>query len=86
VRLQVVKASLHIKEESEDLVAEAVEGFNLVLLDEGGIGGGSPREGPTLEGVDAGAGWCLGRQAGSYHSLEELGEHSKKDDNPEGGG
>jgi len=30
-RLHVVKAPFHIEEESGDLVAEAVEGFNIVL-------------------------------------------------------
>ena len=30
-RLHVIEASLHIKEESGDFVAEAVEGLNIVL-------------------------------------------------------
>jgi len=59
-RFHFVKAALHIQEESGDFVAEAVEGFNIGLLDEGGIRGGSPRKGPTLEGVDGGAACSLG--------------------------
>ena len=30
-RFHVIKASLHIEEESRDFVAEAVEGFNVML-------------------------------------------------------
>ena len=40
-----------------------------MLQDESGIGGGSPREGLALKGMDEGAYCCLSRKAGSYHSL-----------------
>ena len=53
-----------------------------MLQDAGGIGGGSPREGPTLEGVDEGADCRLGREVGGYHSLKNFRERSKEDDNP----
>jgi len=43
-----------------------------MLQDEGGIGGGSPWEGPALKGMDEGAYCCLSRKAGGYHSLEDL--------------
>jgi len=43
-RLPVVKATFDNKEESGDLVTKALEGLNIVLPDEGGISGGSPRE------------------------------------------
>jgi len=43
---------LHIKEESGDFVAEAMDGLNIMLQDKDGIGSGSPREGPTLKRVN----------------------------------
>jgi len=56
----VIKAPFNIEEKGGDFVSEAVEGFDIVLEDEGCVRGGSPRKGPTLEGVDEGAGCCLG--------------------------
>ena len=56
-----------------------------MLKDEGGIGGGSPGEGPPLKGVDEGAHCCLGRKARSYHSLKDFRHRTKEDNNPEGG-
>jgi len=85
-RFHIIEASLHIEEESGDFVAEVVEGLNIVLQDEGGIGGGPPRERPALKGVAKGAHRRLGREAGSYHSLKDFGERSKEYDDPEGGG
>jgi len=60
VGFHVIKSSLNIKEKAGDFVLEAVKGVKIVLEDAGSIGGGSPREGPTLEGVDEGAGCSLG--------------------------
>ena len=57
-----------------------------MLQDKGGIGGGSPREGPPLKGVDEGAYHCLGRKAGSYNSVKDFRERSEEDNNPKGGG
>ena len=57
-----------------------------MLQDEGGIGGGPPREGPALKGVDEGAYRCFGSKAGSYHSLKDFREGSEEDDYPKGGG
>ena len=59
-RFHIVKAPLHVEEESGDFVVEAVEGFNIVLQDKGGIRCGSPRKGLTLKGVYEGAGCRLG--------------------------
>jgi len=50
--LHVVEAPLHVKEESGDFVAEAVEGLDVMLLDEGGISGGPSREGSALKKMD----------------------------------
>jgi len=36
--------------------------------------------------MDEGAYRCLGQKAGGYHSLKDLRERSKEDDNPKGGG
>jgi len=65
---------------------EAVEGLNIVLQDERGVSSGPPRKGSAVEGVDEGAGYRLGREAGSYHSLKDLRERPKEDDDPEEGG
>jgi len=50
------------------------------------MGGGSPREGPALTGVDEGANCCLGTEARSHYCLKDFRERSKEHDNPEGGG
>jgi len=49
-----------MEEESGDFVPEAVEGLNVMLEDEGGIGGRASREGPALKGLDEGAYRYLG--------------------------
>ena len=63
-----------------------MEGLNVGSKDEGGVCCGSPREGPTLKGMDEGGYRCLGCEAGTCHSLKDLRERPKKDDNPVGGG
>jgi len=80
--LHVVEASLNVKEESGDFVPEEVEGLNVMLQDEGGIGGGPSGEGAALKGMDQGANGCLSREAGGYYSLKDLRERLEKDDDP----
>jgi len=82
----IVEASLDIKEESGDFVSEAVKGLNVMLYDEGGIGGGPSGEGSALKGMDQGAYGCLRREAGGYHSLKDIRERSEEDDDPKRGG
>jgi len=84
--LHVIEATFNIKEESGDFVSETVEGLNVMLYDEGGIGGGPSREGAALEGMDQGANGCLSREAGGYHSFKDLRERSEEDDDPKRGG
>jgi len=57
----------------------------MVLQDEYGPSPGCPQEGPTLEGVDKGAGHCLGREAGGRNTLQNLGKCPEEDNDPKGG-